>query len=266
MPILKLDGADIHYTRSGSGNPLVLVPGFASGLWSWEFQIEELARHFCVIAFDPRGVGESKMRAGEANSIARIAADITLLLDELDIAAANIMGASFGGFVAQEFALSTPGRTKKIVLACTSFGGSQHVAPAADVLSGFASVSGLNSSERIRQYLPMAFSPAFAAAEPGTIDKLCRLREQNSVPEEVYLGQLTSAVAFDASDRIGALECEALVITGDADTVVPKQNSINLAATIPKARLEIIKGGSHMFFVEQAELFNSIVIDFLEGE
>jgi len=52
-------------------------------------------------------------------------------------------------------------------------------------------------------------------------------------------------------------------MAGDADVIVPVQNSVNLAAKIPAATLRIINGGSHTFFIERAEEFNQLVTDFI---
>jgi pimeloyl-ACP methyl ester carboxylesterase len=134
-----------------------------------------------------------------------------------------------------------------------------------EVLAAFASVEGLNSSERIRQYLKMAFSAGFAAENAETVDRFCRLREDNAVPREVYLQQLHSAMTFNTEERLAAIAAPTLVITGDADTVVPTQNSLNLAAKIANARLEMMAGTGHMAFVEKAEHFNLLIRNFLRA-
>jgi pimeloyl-ACP methyl ester carboxylesterase len=55
------------------------------------------------------------------------------------------------------------------------------------------------------------------------------------------------------------------VLSGDADVIVPVQNSRNLAAAIPGAKLQIVEGGSHTFFIEQAHEFNQIISAFIRG-
>ena len=265
MPIIDVAGAELYYESAGTGEPLVLISGFASGIWSWKYQIPDLSELFRVISFDPRGISRSQNTEMPV-SIERIADDVAALLDELGIESANILGISFGGFVAQDFALRYPDRIKKLILACTSYGGKGHVLPSMDVLAAFASTKGLNSIERIRQYLTVAFTPSFVADEPGIVDEFCRLREQNEVPEAVYMAQLLSATTFDLSARVGQITAETLVLTGDEDTIVPMQNSINIASAMPHAKLVTVGGGSHMFFVEQAPKFNSIVTNFLKDK
>lgn len=82
---------------------------------------------------------------------------------------------------------------------------------------------------------------------------------------EVYMQQLQSAMMFNVEDRIPQITAETLVITGDNDTVVPVQNSRNLAAKIPNAQLAVIEGTGHMAFVEKADEFNRQVREFLLG-
>jgi len=265
MPILNLPNTNISYEVLGTGEPLVLIPGFASGAWSWEWQTVELTKQFRVITFDPRGVARSELKTGSHISIASIADDIAELLNELHIHAAHILGISFGGFVAQEFALRYPDRVRKLVLASTSFGGPNHVMPSMDVLAAFSSGDGLNDADKIRKNLTTAFTPDFVNDHGEEVERFCTLRESNVVPEEVYSQQLASALAFNAQDRIGEIRAETLVLTGDSDAVVPAENSRNLAEAIPNATLGVIADGGHMAFVENAEEFNGFVTDFLNG-
>lgn len=265
MPILTLPETDISYEVRGVGEPLVLIPGFASGSWSWHWQRNDLPKCFRVITFDPRGVASSSLKAEAHVSIPKIAGDVAALLSELDLDSAHILGISFGGFVAQEFALRYPDRVRKLILASTSFGGPNHVMPSTDVLSAFSPTDGLNDVEKIRKHLTTAFSPDFIRFHGSEVDLFCTFREENVVPEEVYRQQLASAIAFNTEDRVGEIKPQTLVLTGDSDAVVPEANSRNLANAIPNATLGVIADGGHMAFVENAEEFNDFVKDFLKG-
>jgi pimeloyl-ACP methyl ester carboxylesterase len=265
MTYAQFENFRLFYESHGAGEPLVLIPGFASGAWAWFKQIEDLSKRFQVVTFDPRGVSRSQISGDSAVSLQTIAGDIVNLLDKLKIEKANILGASFGGFVAQEFALTFPERLNKLILACTSFGGKNHVAPDLEILTAFIAIDDLNKSERIRKFMIPAFTPEFRAEHAEIVEKVCRLREQNVVPENVYLAQLQSATTFDAEARIAGIKAETLILTGDKDVVVPPQNSYNLAKAIPNAKLKVIEGGSHMFFIEKADEFNEIVSQFVRG-
>src|SRR5215207_8480994 len=263
MPKVTVRGVGLYYEEHGRGEPLVLVPGFGTGLWIWYRQVPAFAERFRVIIFDPRGVARSQ--APDAPFTMRdLADDLAALLDASQVERAHVLGASFGGFVAQEFALAHPERTRSLVLCCTSYGGPGHRPPAPATLAAIASTKGLNTEERVRENLLLAFSPRFVEERPAEAERVINLRAENDVPEHAYLRQLQAAVAFDAAARVGAIRVPTLVITGDEDAIVPHENSLNLAAAIPGASLQVIGGGSHAFFVEQAEAFNRAVVGFIE--
>ncbi|HKG61884.1 MAG TPA: alpha/beta hydrolase [Pyrinomonadaceae bacterium] len=262
MPKVTVNGLKLYYEIEGDGAPVVLIPGFAAGRWIWFKQTAELSRNFRVIIFDPRGVSASDKPEGP-QTIGLLADDIAHLLKTIGIGSAHIVGASFGGFVAQEFALKYPAMTRKLVLCCTSFGGPNHVNPTPETLRALASTKGLNSEDRMRENLLLAFTPEFVQTQIDEIDHIVHLRATNEVPEHIYLSQLQAAMSFNAESRLAEIKSSTLVLSGDADVIVPVQNSRNLAGKIPGARIHIVEGGSHTFFIEQAGEFNRIVTQFL---
>jgi pimeloyl-ACP methyl ester carboxylesterase len=268
MPFANFDNFQLYYEIHGEGEPLVLISGFASGAWIWFEQIKQLSKHFRVIIFDSRGVSRSKISDKEIGSvnIETIADDITRILDDLNIKKTHILGASYGGFVAQEFAINHPERLNKLVLVCTSFGGVNHVSPDLDVMLAFASTEAMNSSERIKKFMKPAFTKEFIENKFNVFIKVCELRSANPVPLNVYSQQLVSATTFDLQKYVRHISAETLVITGGFDQIVPMQNSVNLSNLIPNATLEVVENGSHLFFIEQAEKFNKIVTEFLAAD
>jgi pimeloyl-ACP methyl ester carboxylesterase len=262
MPQFTRAGRDLHYEIHGQGESLVLIPGFAAGAWIWFRQSGRLSAQFRVITFDPPGIGPSAY-SERPPDMRFIAEDVAGLLQSLGIKQAHILGASFGGFVAQEFALAYPGMTRTLHLCCTSFGGPNHVAASMETLGAVASSDGFNTEERIRRLLMPAFSPEFAREHPEEVDALVARRMANPVDQRAYRWQLAAAMAFNTESRIPELRIPTLVITGDSDQIVPPQNSRNLAAKIPDAQLISIEGGSHLFFLERPDEFNSVIEKFL---
>ena len=263
MPKVSVNGLKLYYESEGDGEPVVLIPGFAAGRWIWFKQTPDLSQNFRVIVFDPRGVSESDKPEGP-QTIGLLADDVAHLLQTIGISSAHIVGASFGGFVAQEFALKYPSMTRKLVLCCTSFGGPNHVVPAPETLLALASTKGLNSEERMRANLLLAFTPEFVKTQGTQVDHIVHLRATNEVPEHIYLSQLQAAMSFNAESRLSEIKRPTLVLSGDADVIVPVQNSRNLAEKISGAQLQIIAGGSHTFFIEQARDFNQRISAFLK--
>ena len=261
-PIIKI--MNLNYQTHGAGEPLILIPGFASGAWSWFRQIDELSEDFQFITFDPRGIGKSKAADSDLLNLSMqtFVEDVLQILDDLKIEKANVLGASFGGFVAQEFAINFPERVNKLILACTTAGGANHVRPSDEILRSFAPDPTLPIGEKIRRFIRPAFTDEYNQEHADEVEKVCRLREQNTVADAVYLAQLQTAFTLDTEAKLGAIESATLVITGDKDSVVPSENSVNLANKIRGAKLEIIENGSHLFFIENADEFNSAVREF----
>jgi pimeloyl-ACP methyl ester carboxylesterase len=262
---MPLSESQLYYEDHGDGEPLVLIPGFAAGSWIWYRQIGPLSQTFRVITFDPRGIGNSP-GGSEPLTICRLVDDIASLLRELKIEHAHILGASFGGFVAQEFSLKYPGMIRALSLCCTSFGGPNHVAPSMETLAAIVSTDGFNTRERIRRNLLPAFSPKYVSDHLEGVEHVIDLRVANTLSEHVYRSQLAAAVGFNTESRVHTIDASTLVLTGDADAVVPMQNSYNLASKIPGAELRTIAGGSHLFFIEQPAEFNRIVTEFLRRQ
>ncbi|MGH9941772.1 MAG: alpha/beta fold hydrolase [Pyrinomonadaceae bacterium] len=259
MPYAQVNGIQLYYELHGEGEPLVLIPGFGTGRWLWFKQADAFADQFRTIVFDPRGVGNSEEADGQL-TIRAMADDVAGLLSALGIERAHVLGVSFGGFVAQEFALSYPQAVRRLVLCCTSLGGARHLS--ARALQAVASTRNLNSEERTRRNLLKSFSPKFVTERPEEVGKVIGLRLRNPVSDQTHIGQLQAAAAFDAEARISRIEAPTLVITGDEDAIVTAGNARPLAARIARAKLLVIEGAGHLVFIERAEEFNRSVVEF----
>lgn len=263
MAKTRVGDVELNYEIHGDGEPLVLIPGFRTGLWLWSSQVETFSRKFRTIVFDPRGIGDSDM-PNAPMTIKTIADDTAGLLAALGVKQAHILGASFGGFVAQEFAIAYPRLTRSLILCCTSFGGPRHLLPSASILQAMSTREGLNTEVLTRQNFRMAFSAKFIKEQPNDFEQIVKLRLLNPVSDQTHFAQLQAAATFNAETRVSEIKAPTLVITGDEDTLVPPANSHNLAAQIPGATLHMIAGGGHMFFIEQSEQFNHAVIEFID--
>jgi len=265
MATIQVGEVRLNYEIHGEGEPLVLIPGFRAGLWLWFKQVKAFAEKYRTIVFDPRGIGESDESTPIGPmGIRTLANDLAGLLTTLGVEQAHILGASFGGFVAQEFAIAYPQMTRSLILCCTSSGGPRHLLPSVNTLQAMAAREGLNTEESTRKDFMFAFAPAFIDERPDELEQVIRLRLSNPVSDQTHFAQLQAAATFDAEARVSEIKAPTLVITGDEDTIVPPANSHNLAKHIPGAKLIVMEGGSHMFFIEQAGKFNHAVINFID--
>jgi pimeloyl-ACP methyl ester carboxylesterase len=245
---------NIAWERHGSGEPLLLIHGLGYARWGWEPVLDGLARSFDVILFDNRGIGESDAPPGPYTA-AELAADAAQVLDEAGVERAHVLGTSLGGMVAQELALAAPERVDRLVLACTTPGGSEAF-PMPE-----QTVKLMTSGATLRQFVENALAPE---ADEEIVERILRHREATAQPIEAWSAQASAGASFDALDRIEGIAAPTLVLHGTEDAVVDSRNTTLLALRIPDARVELFPGGGHLFFWEQPERFVEVVTEFLQ--
>ncbi len=122
MPYARNGSTHLFWEEYGSGPPVLLIMGLSFTHEMWFRALPWLAPRYRVIAFDNRGTGRSDAPRGPY-TIRQMASDARVVLDAAGIEAAHVVGASMGGMIAQELALSFPRRVRSLVLACTTHGG-----------------------------------------------------------------------------------------------------------------------------------------------
>ena len=114
MPEVTVNDITVHYRRSGSGRPVVLLHGLGSSGEDWENQIPFLEKSYDVIAPDFRGHGQSSKPPGPY-SIQQFASDATTFLDELDVGPVRLVGISLGGMVGYQMVADRPDLVSRLV-------------------------------------------------------------------------------------------------------------------------------------------------------
>jgi len=122
MAMLPLGDIDLYWERRGAGPRLLFVNGSASTIESSGPLIDSFARQFEVVVHDQRGLGRTTVPERQPTMM-DFAGDAAALLDHVGWEKANVFGISFGGMVAQEFAVTYPDRIERLALVCTSPGG-----------------------------------------------------------------------------------------------------------------------------------------------
>lgn len=266
MPEIQANGINIHYEIHGEGEPVVLIGGLGADTFLWFRQTPELSKNFQVIVFDNRGAGESD-KPEEAYTIKMFADDTAGLLKALDISRAHIVGASLGGLIAQEFALTYSQMVNRLVLASTGFGGPHMVSP-----SIFALLPMLLTMRRsgdpaldIRRSFTLFTSKAWCAQHDDLVTQYVEWRVAHPQPPAAYKRQQAAVKTFDGEARIGQIQAPVLIIHGANDRVVPVKNAHLLKSKLPQAQLVIIPDAGHAAPIQCAEQFNSTVTQFLKG-
>ena len=264
MPVAPVNGIDIYYERSGEGRRLLFFNGSGATLENSGPMVDPYRSRFEVLVHDQRGLGRTEIPPGPY-SMRDYATDALALLDFVGWSSCRVIGVSFGGMVAQEFAVTSPERVGRLVLASTSPGGRggssyplHEIGPSDDPTVG----------ERMLALLDTRFTPEYLAAHPAdtALASMFAARSQVAKSEERLRGereQLLARRGHDVTDRLPSVTCPTLVAAGRYDGIAPVANAEAIVGRIPDSELRVYEGG-HLFFVQDERALPEMV-DFLDG-
>ena len=253
----------LHYVEAGVGEPVLLVMGFGGDHLAWGMQLPVLAQRYRVIAFDNRGVGQSDV-PDHPYTTRMMADDAAGLLAALGVEGAHVIGLSMGGMIAQELALSHPGRVRTLQLHATYARPDGYLR--ALVAAWRAVRSALGREEALRTMALWLFTPAAYNERPEFVETVLQTALASPHPQSLtgFLRQSEAVVAHDTLYRLSAIRCPTLVSVGDEDVLVPPRFSRELAARIPGAELVVIPRGGHVCLWEHPDAFNDVCLSFLD--
>jgi 3-oxoadipate enol-lactonase len=268
VPKAKVNGINMCYQVQGKGVPLVMIQGFAGPHQAWFFQTSVFKKYYKVIIFDNRGIGKTD-KSSEPYTIRTMAEDVIGLMGYLGIDKAHVLGLSLGGMVAQEIAISYPERVRKLVLGSTLAGseGASDVHP--EMIKAFTTSESAASidfrSIPIEKVMYEMVSLAFNRRLYRMILLPLSKRSMKSIDPEGHFKQMSAISSYNTLDRLHLIAAPTLVITGTGDRIISPSASEVIASRIPNAKLVLVKGGSHAFFMEMRGRFNREVLDFLRS-
>ncbi len=255
---IRSNGIDIHCEISGSGPWLTLSHSLCCDGSMWAPQMAALEARFTVLRFDTRGHGGSDAPAG-AYSFEQLTDDVLGLLDALQIERTHFCGLSMGGMIGQHLALKAPQRIGRMVLADTTSRMPAEAAPLWAERIRIATEQGM--APLVQPTLERWFTAPYRAAHPEVMANIGALIR--STPIAGYVGCAQAIARIDVTDRLHGVKAPTLVIVGSDDLGTPPAMSEAIAAAIPGARLEVIADASHLSNIEQAQAFNTLLLDFL---
>jgi pimeloyl-ACP methyl ester carboxylesterase len=270
---VTLHGYEVAYRRGGDGPVLLLLHGIAGSSRTWVPAMELLQRDYTVVAPDFMGHGGSDKPLGDY-SLGNHAAGIRDLMHVLGIERASVVGQSFGGGVAMQFAYQFPERCERLVLVDAGGLGRE--------VSWMLRLVTLPAAEYV---LPLIFSAP--AREVGDwvfgVMRTWGLRHVRG--EEIWqsFASLTDPAnrqafvrtmravidpggqSVSAMDRLYlAANMPTLIVWGDRDRIIPLVHADKAHHAMPNSRLAVIEGVGHYPHAEDPVRFTEILVDFLE--
>jgi 3-oxoadipate enol-lactonase len=261
VPTLAAGDLDIHYEVLGEGQRLLVFNGSGATIASSRVLIDFLAQSFEVLVHDQRGLGLTGLPSSpDSFTMASYAADGAALLDHAGWPTARIFGISFGGMVAQEFAVTWPERVERLALLCTSPGGEGGSSYPLHELDS------LVPDERARVWLrnlDTRFSPQWLNSHPDAraLIELATALEANPMTPDQRQGarlQLQARSRHDVWARLHKIRCPTLVACGRYDGLAPAANSEAIGSRIPGSELQRYEGG-HLFVLQDPRALAEIV-------
>lgn len=252
---------ELHWESTGSGPAVLLVMGLGMTSLGWWRTVPVLSSSLRVLSFDNRGVGLSDRPPGPY-SLDDMVADCIAVLDAAEADSAHVYGISLGGMIAQQLALSNPGRVERLVLGATTPGGDCAVAIDAGALAFFQRRGEMTAEEGVWASVPYNYAARTRRERGDAIAEDIERRLRSPIEAEPYQAQLAASLSHDVCGRLGDIASPTLVVHGEEDRMVPPGNGEVLACGIPDARLETWPDAGHLYFTDEPEADRS-VRDFL---
>jgi poly(3-hydroxyoctanoate) depolymerase len=191
---------------------------------------------------------------------------VTALLDQLgeDDGPVDVLGYSFGGAVAQQLAIDHPERVRRLILTATvpGLGGVQNPWIVLKMMDPrIARASGRKRAKRIASLVG-----GRSGSDPALLEAYERRRLIQPGTWEGRRQQIQALTGWSSIHRLGSIQAPTLVLVGDADPVVPLVNSRIFTSLIPNCRRHVVRGGGHLFPLDQPGEAAAVIEDFLTRE
>jgi pimeloyl-ACP methyl ester carboxylesterase len=248
---LDFPGGRVHVLRGGEGRPVLFLHA-AGGAGVWHEFHELLARRFRVFAPDHPGFGESDELA-DVEAMDDLVYHYLDVLDRLGLDRPDVVGASFGGWIAAELAVAAPHRIGSLVLLSPA-GLRLPEHPVADLF--------LMTPQQLGRALfhDPAKAAGFAPAEPDVDTVLRAYRDQTALARFAWAPFLSNP---KLQRRLHRITARTLVACPSNDQLIPPAHARRYAELIPDARLVEVPDCGHGMYFERPTEFADVVTDFL---
>lgn len=269
MPYAVSKGARLYYEEVGNGTPIIFVHEFADDFRGWEPQMRHFSRRYRCIAFNARGYPPSDVPKAQSQYSQAIATDdIANLMRHLGISKAHVVGCSMGAYATLHFGLRHARRARSITVVGAGYGSdpdkrSQFLKDTEVMARRFEE---LGTKEAIKVYQIGPARVQLQNKDPRGFRDFCsRFSEHSAIGSANTLRrvQMRRPTIYSLERGLRNMKVPALIISGDEDNNC-LEPGVFIKRTCPAARLVVFPATGHAVNVEQPDLFNRVVGDFLE--
>jgi 3-oxoadipate enol-lactonase len=251
-----------YYELQGSGDPVLLIAGLGATCSLWDGVAGDLSNSFCLILFDNRGMGRSRMKR-PPHMLADFAVDIVELLDHLQLERVHVIGLSLGGIIAQQLAVDHPSRIDRLVLVSCSHRFGPYLRDIAKLLGQAMRYFPPELYRRIVELFttaPEYFDEHVAEIDRKLVEECAQGISRRAIARQLRCLARSEATLDDQDYRITA---PTLVVAGDRDMLIPSCYARRMADQIPGSEFMLIRECGHNPFIEQPEVVAPRITEFL---
>lgn len=265
MPKVDLHGVGIYYEETGEGFPLVFAHELAGNTESWKAQVSYFSRRYRVITYNARGYPPSDVPDTlDDYSQEQVVEDLYLLLQHLGIKQAHIGGLSMGGNMTVFFGLRHPEMAKSLIIAGAGTG-STDSALFKKQSEAYAAQLEAGGTAGLVDYLTGPTRARFKQKDPTGWTEFARLFSEHSAQGKAltlrgYQARRPSIMSLES--ELQAMQVPSLIILGDEDDPC-LEPALFMKRNIPRSGLVVVPQTGHAVNLEEPEIFNRSVSDFL---
>lgn len=274
MPEIEIPSARLHYATSGTGEPMLLIPGLGMDHTYYRLGAPLLSRHLQVLAVDPRGIGRST-KSPPPYSVEGWADDFAALIDQLGFGPIHVLGSSLGGAMALALAQRHPDKLKSLIV----IGGFSELDRATELnfRLRLRLIQKLGMSDEVADYMGLwTLTRKFINSDAGYAVMRANQANIRANSAESYSAFIDALLKWGRcqpgqeqepkfTTLLASIKGPTLVVTSDNDHLIPRELSELIAARISGAKLVVMPGAGHIPFMEQPEQVTRIVLDFVSG-
>jgi poly(3-hydroxyoctanoate) depolymerase len=258
---LRVGGLRLRVREVGEGPAVLLVNGIGAHVEMWR-PLERTLTDRRVVSFDAPGTGASQTPSYPL-TMSRLAALVEELADRLSLDRVDVVGYSFGGVLAQAFALRRPARVRRLVLAATFPGWGGVPGQLAPML---AMTTPLRYwSRRFYEATAPTVAGGRTRTDPEHVRRLWNDRAGRPPSALGYAQQLWTLSSWSSLPFLPRLQAPTLILAGDDDPLVPLSNALLMASRIPTARVLVQPGEGHFMLLDDDGVGARAVAEFLSA-
>ena len=266
MPKFSADGVEIYYEVNGQGYPLVWCHEFGGSYESWETQVRFFTRRYQVITYAARGWPPSDVPDDpEAYSQDVVVNDLYLLLRHLGIDQAHIGGLSMGGSVTLNFGIAHPEMARSLIVASAGSGTTNRERFLAESQSFTERILSEGMETVADEYGRWDIRLQLLRKDPQGFEEFLRLLASHSALGSALTFRsfvMNRPTIYALEDELRKLQVPTLIMIGDEDEPCIEP-AIFMKRNIPRSGLAVFPQSGHAINLEEPDLFNRTVLDFL---